>query len=172
MPLTVEDGTGVYGADAYVSAQAVDTYWANRPHSPFSASWAAGSTANREGAIREATAYLDATYYLSYRGISRRTEDQGLQWPRSDAYDDEMFDLPDLPQQIRDATCELAVRALSEALSPDSDQQQSVKRLKEKVGAVETETEYQMGEGLERKFSFVERLLAPVLKATRGWEWM
>lgn len=171
MALIVEDGSGRYGADAYASVDDVTAYWGNRPHSALSAQWTDASSTHREGAIREATAYLDATYYLRYRGVAKMGENQGLQWPRADANDDEFYDLPPIPKELVNATSELAVRALAEQLSPDADQHQHVKRVLEKVGSIQTETEYIGGDSLEQKFGFVENMLAPILKVTRGWEW-
>lgn len=171
MALTVEDGTGIYEADAYASVDTVTSYWSARTHRSFSDTWTAATSPHKEGAIREATAYLDAMYYLRYRGVAKMSADQGLQWPRADANDDEFYDLPPLPIQLVNATCELSARAVSEQLSPDSDQHQSIKRLLEKTGSVTVETEYMMGEGLEQKFGFIDQMLAPILKVTAGWEW-
>ncbi len=176
MALTVETGAGVSGADAYASTTTVDTYWSNRPQNALSATWAAGATANKEGAIREASAYLDAVFGPHYRGVARGTL-QGLLFPRSDALDDAGFPLPDLPQQLVDAVCELAARALSNPLADDDDRGNQIVRIKEKVDVIETDTQYAEGAQKHKSYGFVAGMLAPILDGTQpnaptpAWNW-
>ena len=115
MTLVVEDGTGVPGADSYAALAGADAYFAARAHLALAATWDAATDANKEGALREASAYLDATYGPHYRG-TRRGYVQGLEWPRSGARDDADYPLPALPEVLVRATCELAAGA---AVRPD-----------------------------------------------------
>lgn len=170
MALTVEDGTGVHGADAYASRDFVDAFWARRPHSSTSATWAAAADENKDGAIREATSYLDSVYGHAYRG-HRRGNLQGLQWPRTHALDDAGWPLRDLPLEIQWATAELAVRALTASLAEDADIAGPISRKREKVGPIEEETEYQFGSSPYKRFGAVEGLLSPVLKKQMSWSW-
>jgi hypothetical protein len=81
MTLLVEDGTGVAGAESYASVSAASDYWAKRPQDALAAAWTASAAPIQEGALREATAYLDATWGSGYLG-GRASAAQGLLWPR------------------------------------------------------------------------------------------
>lgn len=171
MALTAEDGTGVEGAESYASVATADSYWGARTHTAFYTAWNAAATATKEGALREATAYLDATWGPAYRG-TRKGRVQGRLWPRSEAMDDAGYPLPDLPQEIIDATCELAGRAVSARLADDHDRGGAIKR--ERVGPIEVE--YFDGAMAGTTYGHVAGLLAPVLNGTQAgaapnWNW-
>lgn len=177
MSLTVEDGTGVQSAESYATVALADAYWAARTHSPHYTTWSAVSntTAKKEGALREATAYIDATWGAYYRG-QRRGYVQGLLWPRTDAKDEADYPLPDLPAQLQAAAVELAARAVSAALATD-DTQTDIKAETKKVGPIEKTVQYESG-GLHRpSYGFVADLLAPILNGAQpnapqgGWAW-
>lgn len=176
--LIVEDGSGISGAEAYASVAFKDAYWAARPHSAFSARWAAAGTANKEGASREAAAYLDANWGNFYKG-KRRGFVQGLLWPRTDAFDEQNYPLPDLPTCLQAAEAELAARALAAPLAPDTDSATRVKSLEQTVGQVSRVTQYFDPTALAPKtyYSFIDDLLAPILNGSQpnapngGWAW-
>lgn len=79
MALIVEDGTGRANADAYVSLAEADAYFLTR-----NTAWATISEANREAAIRFATAWIDDTYVGLWKG-ARVNEFQALAWPRDNS---------------------------------------------------------------------------------------
>lgn len=176
MALTVEDGSGVAAADAYAATATVDSYWNDRAHRDLAATWTAASAADKEGAIREATTYLDATWGPYYRG-KRKGYVQGLLWPRMEALDEAGFPLPDMPQEVVTATCELAARALSETLAEDFDRGNMITRKREKVGPLEEQTEYAAGARPGKRYGVVDGVLAPVLNGTQpgaptpSWAW-
>ena len=162
MALTAEDGSGVPSAESYASVALADAYWAARSHDALSSTWAGAAEADKEGALREATGFVDGTYGPFYIG-QRRGFVQGLMWPRTFAKDEAGYELPALPKQVIEATCELAVRALSARLAGDQDFGGRVKRIKEKVGSLETETEYVDGAPSTTLYGSVAGLLASVL---------
>lgn len=181
MALIVEDGTGVAGAESYASAAETDAYWAAHPQDPLAAAWAAADAAAKEGALRAASAYLDATYGQAYRGI-RASWDQGLDWPRTGGLDGDGeplpvlgpggLALPALPPPIKRAASDLAARAVSGPLVDDTERGGRVKR--ERIeGAVEVE--YMDGAPSETSFGFLAGLLGPVLDGSQGgqatWFW-
>lgn len=175
MTLIVETGSGVAGAEAYASEAECSSYWTARPHSTLAADWTAASSPQREGALREASAFQDAVFGLLYRG-ARAGYVQGLEWPRSDALDDQGFPLPARPPQLVAATCELAARALSGPLVADAEQDGQVKRVRSKLGPMEDEVEYIDGTAARTpRYGFVDRLLAPLLTMQPGvsgsWGW-
>lgn len=173
MSLVVEDGTGVASAASYVSVDDADTYWSGRAHSAFAATWTAATTGNKEGALREATDYLDASFGQYFRG-SRAGYVQGLEWPRTDAKDDSGYPLQNLPNALVKAVCELAVRALSAALAKDQDRGGMVKRVRVE-GAVEKE--WMDGAPNQSTYGYVAPMLGPILNGSQPmggspqWNW-
>ncbi|MCF1502190.1 hypothetical protein L0F51_00225 [Afifella sp. H1R] len=175
MTLVVEDGTGIIGAESYASVAEVSAYWGKRPHDPLATSWSDGSAANQEGALREATVFLDANYGGRYRGI-RASYSQGLEWPRYELDDSgdkvavkdrDGNELPDLPAQLKSATAELAVRALSERLVIEPSSEGVIGR--EKVGQVETE--YAVAAAGAKSFASVDGILSQIIGASANWYW-
>ena len=136
MALIVEDGTGVAGAESYASVDFADNYWTLRPHLAQSSAWLAETTSRKEGMLREATAYTDATWGPHYRGV-RAGYIQGLLWPRTGAVDETGYELPALPAELPNVVCELVARAVSAPLSSDVSYEDAIKRLK--AGSVEIE---------------------------------
>ena len=178
MTLSVESGIGVQGAEAYASIATIGAYWTKRSHMALATTWSAATDAQKEGAAREASTYLDATFGAFYRG-ARRGRLQGLLWPRSDAKDEAGYDLPGLPSEIVTATCELAARALSAPLASDIDLGARVKSQTKKVGPIEKTTEYFDGgaEATKTSYGMVSLMLAAVLNGSQpgapnaNWSW-
>lgn len=177
MAITGEDGTGVAGAEAYGAdpVALASAYWAARPNDPLAAIWAAVTTTTpiKEGALRSAAAYIEATWGPFYTGL-RKTQTQGLLWPRVAGKDDRgnLIPLTDglgnelqaLPPPLIAAMAEVAARAVSGPLVEDAERGGQVKR--ERVeGAVEVE--YFDGAPSETKFGFVAGILASILNGSQ-----
>lgn len=180
MALVTEDGTGLANAESYVSVSDADAYWAARPHAPRAATWSGKTTAEKEGALREATGFLDAEYGPRFLG-RRKAATQALAWPRvSNELDDdgEPLALTDadglalaaIPPQLVRATIEAAVDAVSGALVSASDRD-GIQRAK--VGDVETT--FFDGKGpLASIKRALGSILAPLLDGEAGapsWRW-
>lgn len=72
-----------------------------------------------EAALIAATRYLDVRY--RYAGI-RRNKEQTTQWPRFNAVDADGYYIQHVPEQVRQASCEVALRHLNGvSLMPDPD---------------------------------------------------
>jgi hypothetical protein len=173
MALVVETGAGISGADSYASVAVIDAYWGNRQHTAFYTAWNAASAEVKEGAAREASEYLDARLATSYRGI-RKGYLQGLEWPRSEARDDDDFDLPALPPQLIKATCELASRAVTKPLLPDTALKGVITKKSSKAGPAATSTDYGDGALQTPVHGFVLDMLEPILSIASGknrWAW-
>lgn len=144
MALVVEDGTGLSNADSYVSVATVDAY-----HLAMGNTTWTGADSVKEPAIRRATQYLDANYRFK---SERLLPTQALEFPRVDSNG---WLLPDWPiKALVDACCELALKALSGALTSDSTAE-SIKR--EKVGPIETE--FFRNDGAQVRYTLVDKLL-------------
>jgi len=96
--MIVEDGTGVTGADSYLTQAEATAYLSARGRA-----W----TANNADLIL-ATDYVDNKY--SWPG-TRESQDQGLNWPREDAFDKDGFELSGVPNQVKKAVAEAILYA-------------------------------------------------------------
>lgn len=75
MALIVEDGTGMAGAEAYVSVADADTYISR---SASAAAWAAKTTPEKEALIVQGARLLDAVPWTGYKAVLN----QPMAWPR------------------------------------------------------------------------------------------
>lgn len=157
MTFTVEDGTGLADANAYVSVADADSYFSLRGN----AVWT-GSDAVKQAAIVQATDYLDATY--RWKGAIESLT-QALSFPRIGIYDPQGRDIDSIvPQKVKDACCELAVVALSGALLGNTSNSDYVTR--EKVG--EIEVEYSASAPSTTKYLLVDRLVSGLHNGSAG----
>ena len=142
MSLVVEDGTGRTDAESYLSAADCTTY--NTAHLAVAA-WDSATTDAKERALRNATQYLEARYGDRWLG-TRTTTTPALSWPRySVVLDNIELSSSALPTRLKDATAELAIKAVSESLMPDQDAPGTVLSESVKVGPLETSTTYSGG---------------------------
>lgn len=114
MAFTVEDGTGVEGANAFITVAFYKSYWTDRGIS------VKETDTQIQAAIVRATDYIEKRFGTQYKG-ERATLTQTLSFPRSDVVIDGIT-LPDdaLPAQLLAATAEYARRARKYAeLAPD-----------------------------------------------------
>lgn len=123
--IIVETGARVAGANSYISVANFQTYASDR-----------GITISgtEEDLLIKAMDYLESLDYIGYR----YTEDQALEWPRSDAVKKRIYwyDIDEIPQELIDAQCEVAL-AIDAGNGPIDDVARATKR--EKVGDLEVE---------------------------------
>lgn len=149
MAFTHEDGSGVQDANAYATIAEVTAYLTDRGRQAEN-TWSTRTTAEQEAAIIKASDYIDKRWGGSFRGKRNASSaDQGLEWPRTGACDDDGFEYASdaLPKALIQATAEYAVRAVAGELSLDPESVGSVpssdiRRKTEKVGPLEDTTEY------------------------------
>lgn len=143
MSFIVEDGSIVPNANAYITVQFYRDYWTER-----GTDVTAQTDDDIQSAIILATQYIDNNN--SWKGFIV-TNDQSLDWPRSSVYDKDGRDIDyqSIPLDVKRATAEYAYRSITNAdgLLPDPTDTGAVKRQRDKVGSLETETEYQDGTG-------------------------
>lgn len=142
MTLVVEDGSGISGAESYVSVADCVTYAENH-----GLAFSDDDETAAEAALRRATTYLDNTYRARFPGYRRNFRAQALEWPRTSVLDISGYPVPydQVPIEIVNATCEAAVRELAApgGLSPDVTPGGIAKSLK--AGSVQIE--YAIGAG-------------------------
>lgn len=164
MALVVEDGSGSANANSYLSVANADTY-----HTDHSASttWSSASTANKEKALRLATQYLDAKYGRRWVG-TRWSLDQALDWPRSYVvlYDIYTVSTSTVPQELKDACAELALRQLTDTdLMPDLTNAFNISEEEVTAGSVSTRTKYVGGGKSQlKRYRLVEAILKRLIK--------
>jgi len=160
MAFIVEDGTGVAGATSYASEDDFDTYVEDRNYTV--------TVGDTETALVRATQVLDATYRKRYPGARTNGRDQSLEWPRTGATDDASNTIADdeIPVEIIDATCELALRELASPGStmPDIDRGGQPRRLR--AGSVEIE--YGANASATATFSLIDGILDGLLSGSGG----
>lgn len=171
MALTVEDGTGLAAADAYVDVAFVDAYAAAYGET----SWTGSSdTAAKEVAIRQAARWSDLEYQTRWRG-AKFLQAQALDWPRERVYV-EGFYLPTntLPEQLKQANAVLSIQALADGTLfavASTATGSAVKRTKKQIGPLLTETEYVAGaDASQKQFDAVDALVRPLLRPGGGAE--
>lgn len=150
MTITVEDGTGLTGADAYISVADADTYFSAVGNT----TWSAASTSAKEQAIVKATRYMEKRFGNKWKGLIASST-QALGWPRDHVYDERGTELDDqVPRPIANACAEYALHALSNELIPAVIYPVAdgapvpfgrINRKVEKVGPVYEETYYSTG---------------------------
>lgn len=134
MAFTVEDGTGIVGANSYVTLAFVDEYHEDRGQ----LTWVALAILDRQRFLVRASDYIDKRFGRRFRGF-RQNKDQGLEWPRLDAFDDDDYVLDLIPAQLQKATAEYALRAIDNAqLAPDNEDT-GVDATFTKIGPIEIE---------------------------------
>lgn len=112
MAFTVEDGTGVSGANSYAAVAFADAYFDERDNDVWSA---IADPADKEGYLIRATDYIENFFGRRFIGEMVAT-DQALSWPRKCAspYADDA-----IPLRLQKATAEYALRAIDGPLAPD-----------------------------------------------------
>lgn len=159
MAFVVEDGSAKADANAYVTTAFVGSYFDDR----FVTTWT-GSDGQKQAAVVVATQYLDATY--RWRGL-KRTSTQRLGWPRVDVYDQDgyLIAADTVPEEVKAATAELALLALSGPLVANVTGDDRISRVK--AGSVEIEYEAGAKEAATR-YTMVDRLLGTLTASGTG----
>lgn len=165
MALILEDGTGVVGANSYVSVSEAGQWFTDTGRG---SQWSVLLTPEKEAALVNGTMYTEQLYSLTFQG-SRLSREQGLSWPRSGVYlDGEQIPEDEIPVELKRAVMEYGLTSSSTPLLPDPGSG-SVKRTREKVGPIETETEFtDSGTESVQSRPSGDTWITPLLKSVRG----
>jgi len=155
MSLIVETGTGAIDSESYISVADSIIYHNNRGN----ATWSTITTAQQEQALRRATDYIEQVYRLKWQG-RRVTELQALSFPRyevlrADGY--YYYDYDIVPNEVKSACAEMALKAAQGELAPDLTQGV----VREKVDVLEIE--YDKYSPQFARYRAIDNLLAPLL---------
>lgn len=160
----VEDGSGLSTANSYLSVANADTYHTNVTRS---SDWSGATAAVKQNALIVATQYLDIHYQGRWRGC-KSSGTQALSWPRHSVEDDDGYwlDSSSLPQKLKDACAELALRVvlgddlLGVATTPGAVVSESVT-----VGPISESKTYLGGKPLGYEYPKLEALVRGLIEA-------
>lgn len=178
MPLIVETGAGIPGANSFVDAAYADAYFAARAISAWT-----GDASAKEAALVRGGQYLNGLRWQGSQVDFRHI----MCWPRygvpvadcnGPAYPGATFSAAsiyglywnnnEIPEQVRFAQCEAALRYLTGTdMLPDLDRGGQIV-MKRVEGAVTTQ--YANGAPAGKVFQAVNRLLQPFLKSSASVE--
>lgn len=163
MSLIVEDGTGLPNAESYVSVAQADAYFS----ATAVADWAAATLADREVALRRATAYMDARY--SFRGERLRTV-QALAWPRVGYGSSEVPENGLWPvRPVANACCELALIAVrGQPYYVAQNTSSTAEREQVTVGPISVKYAVTSAREGAVRFQFIDDMLRYVARNRRG----
>lgn len=169
MAFVPEDGTGLFNANAYADVAFADAYFTDRAIT----AWLSLLQPAKEAALIAATDYIDIRWGPQFKGYAA-TDNQALEFPR-DAFVD-ATNVTIIPEALKRATAEYALRASTAPLAPDPVQDPSgyqVSRKFEKVGPIEERTDFAfLGPGATRQllkpYPAADMLLRPLLKVSSG----
>lgn len=165
MALIVEDGSCVDNSDSYASVIEADIYLDGMGMT----TWADLATADKERALRRATAYMVARYRSEWKGAKVKYA-QSLDWPRQGVTpDDNSTAIPGyafayavmynvVPKEVKQACIEFAFRAAAGPLLEDASQ----KLLQETVGPITTR--YDPNSPDYMRYRQIDMMLAPFLR--------
>ncbi|AMR77676.1 DnaT-like ssDNA-binding protein [Cupriavidus nantongensis] len=157
--MAIDTTTGSPTADSYVSVAEADAYHSKRGNT----AWAGVAADDKESALVRATGYVDAEY--SWKGV-RASAGQALAWPRYDVRTDGYPVDPDVvPQRVKDAVCELALKTRTGELSPDISPQQVVEQT---VGPITRKFAPAERNGGQKRYAYVDSLLRQLVAGGGG----
>jgi hypothetical protein len=162
MAFTVEDGTGLVNANAYISIAYADTYFSDRSVT----GWVA-STLAKQSAIIKATDYIEVVFGERFLGkISFPETPQALSFPRLRIFNRSGIEVIGIPENLKKATAEYALRALTISLMPDpvtADSGFAITSKTETIGPITEKTDYHAAGASPRvikPYPAADRLLA------------
>lgn len=156
MTLVVESGSGSATAESYATVAQADTRLAGFGDTL----WPTMSEAEKEQALRRATAFMEQSYRQAWRG-TRLLRAQALSWPRySVCVDGFSVESSIVPAEVIAACIDLAFKAAFGELAPDLERA----IIREKVGPLETE--YSAHSPQAKRYVAISGTLAPYLKGS------
>jgi hypothetical protein len=166
MALITETGSGACDSESYASVAQADDYHAKRG----ATLWSSLQVADKEAALRRASDYVTEAYRQKWKG-ARTHYAQALDWPRFGAELDDVsygqyaayVDPNSVPQQVINATCELAFRAAQGPLADDIDGPRLISKT---IGPIKKE--YAATGPEHKRYRSIDMLLRPLLSSGGG----
>lgn len=169
MSLIVEDGSVVPNAQSYVSTDDADAYHAARGVT----TWSSLTTAQKEQALVRATDFMLGRYRGRWKGAKCKYA-QSLDWPRVGVTPDDaqnpfstqvgygygykyVIPYTEVPKEVKNACCELALRAAAGPLLADMEPRVS----SETIGPITVK--YDLNSPQYIRYAQVDAILSPLL---------
>jgi hypothetical protein len=163
MALITENGSIVAGAESLCSVADSNTYHMSIGNE---ASWFDLDVDVKERALRKATIFMRQVYRSRWDG-ARVSSAQALDWPRYGICVDGFPVLSTtIPEDVKRACAELALRSIGEDLLPDLDIGNNQIK-KDKTGPLETEY-FENNTDARSRFASIDALLAPYFGTAGG----
>jgi hypothetical protein len=171
MAIVVEDGTGKTASETYISEADATAYLTARRTSTQLTAWTASSSAEKESALRLAAQYLDTMYKEAWLAW-RYSDDQALDWPRVGlTIDNVTYDASEIPQQLIDATAELAIKVIDgDVLFADMADEGTIQSKTVRVGPITEGVAYAGGSRGIKRYRLVDAMISVLLKDTSQLE--
>lgn len=168
MALIVETGTGVSGADSYISLADANTYVSNHGTS---AAWSAAPEASKEQALRLATQYIDLKYGDRFKGCktwNSQAKRQSLQWPRRGAIDNDGYEYSDdeLPACLLSAVVEAALRVIAGDDLLGVMDTGIIASESSTIGPLSQSISYVGGKGPYKQYPKIQALIRPIINSS------
>lgn len=160
MSIVVENGTGLPGANSYVSLEEAAEYFAWLGNDEYDA--------EDETVLARASQAVDMAYGAKYRS-TRLKVDQGLLFPRVAFKDAEGFERTGIPSELKKAVFEAAFQlqqGVEVIATPDREGLVTKNTLK--VGSLEITKEYADAQTSTNKNVKLDALLSTLLKPSAG----
>lgn len=165
MTFTVEDGTGLTDANSYIAVAYADAYHSARGNTTWD-----GTTAYKQTLLIKATDYIDTRWGLRFKGTILLAT-QALKFPRNGLYDSLGNMIEGLPENLKKAAAEYALRALSAPLMPDPVTDETGRVVigrDEKIGPISESIQYAKSESVQqiKPYPAADRLLAEYINSS------
>jgi hypothetical protein len=143
MAFTVEDGTVVANANAYMTVAQYRAHHQDRGRAAADTDVGQGDVAV-QAAIILATDYIDKRFGRRFKG-GRVSTSQELEWPRQNVWDEDDNLMPNMPSQLLKACAEYAWLSISlgtDLAPPPDGSTGTVEEKTDKVGPIEETRKY------------------------------
>lgn len=141
MGLVLETGAGVSGANAYADRTFATSYLSDRGGNT---AWDARTDAEKDVLLIQATDFIEKRWGKDFLGV-KNLNTNALQWPRRTMYDHEgriLYDSNDIPEELKKATVEYALAAMTTNLLPGTATGLEVTESTKKLGPLEKREKY------------------------------
>jgi len=157
MALVVENGTGLSNANSYVSIAEADAYFVDTDPT-----WGLLTDPSKTTHLIKATRFIDGRYRTRFAGVRLRGRTQVLEWPRSGVQDIQGYPLQGVPIEIKNATCESALRDIIGDLIPDVDRGGMERAVT--VGPIKIE--YEPGAPGSKTYEVIDNMLSGIMNVS------
>lgn len=159
----VETGTGSTTSNSYVSEADADQY-----HDDVGNATAWDAVTSKTVALVLASQFIDNEFRGRWKGVSSN-DNQAMSWPRHGVVTAEgrWLESDTIPQRLKDAVCELALKTASDTLMPDQTANAGVVEEEVEVGPIKERVKYAGAKPQQKLYALAKALVSDYLKSGR-----